>query len=163
MNSPAPRRRSPLAGSSALTPTPPAEVPVAPQNFPFGDFNDGQPVTPTEGPLTPHQAIAKTGKVPLPKVTTAAKPKKTAKSEEVDQEKQEKKVRLIGYLYPTDNKRLRNTVVHTQNNPGPHTSLTEFVEIAVMEKIEEFEKKYNGGKPFPEAPSGSIRPGRRLR
>lgn len=149
MNRPAPRR-SPLAGRSALnhppTPTETAEVSVTPV---------------VEAPhLAP--AVDTAVAVETPPAPTTPKAVKTAKAPKATPaEDTEKKEQLRGYMRPTQIKRLKNTVVHTRVY-GPHRNLTEFVENAVLTAVAEFEQKYNNGQPFPEAPEGSLPPGRSL-
>ena len=143
MNRPAPRR-SPLAGRSALTPPPPpAEVPEVPE-------------VPVETPHLAASGGASGGKTVAPapvKPKTEKKPKPVAEATEEDS----KKERVIFYLPPTDNARLRNLVKHLP------VSMTEFLGTQVMETVAKYEKTHNNGEPFPDpSPGVPLRPGRRM-
>lgn len=58
-----------------------------------------------------------------------------------------------------DTDRVRGTILHTMHREKSRT-LSEFIHNAVMEKVEELERKYNDGKPFPHTKAGELPQGR---
>ena len=52
------------------------------------------------------------------------------------------------YQDPADTDRVRGAILHTMVQEGNRT-LSQFVNDAVMAKVEELEAKYNHGEPFP--------------
>jgi hypothetical protein len=65
------------------------------------------------------------------------------------------------YQDPDRTARMRGAFRHTSLETGI-PSLSKFIDEAVMEKVEELEAKYNGGKPFPRVGAREISQGRPL-
>lgn len=119
MNRPSPRK-SPLSGSSPVAP-PPAETP------------ETKP-TPAAAPA----AAAKPAAAPV-----------TRKAEEPSTSGKKKwRHKVSFYQDPADTDRVRGAILHTMVQEG-NRNLSQFVNDAVMAKVEELEAKYNHGEPFP--------------
>lgn len=58
-----------------------------------------------------------------------------------------------------DTDRVRGAVLHTMATEG-YRNLSQFINLAVMEKVAQLEQKYNGGKPFPPAGTRELPQGR---
>lgn len=66
----------------------------------------------------------------------------------------------VTFYQPNDDTaRMRGAFRHTDREEGDR-SLSDFIHKAVMAEVERREKKYNGGKPFPDLEAGSIPRGR---
>lgn len=63
------------------------------------------------------------------------------------------------YQPQEDTARMRGAFRHTDREEGDR-SLSDFIHKAVMAEVERRERKYNGGKPFPDLEAGSIPRGR---
>ncbi len=48
-----------------------------------------------------------------------------------------------------DTDRVRGAFLHTTTTPEGARSLSEFIDRAVMTYVQQLERKYNGGEPFP--------------
>ncbi|MDK9676590.1 MULTISPECIES: ParB family protein [Propionibacteriaceae] len=119
MNRPSPRKSS-LSGSSPVAP-PPAETP------------ETKP-TPAAAPA----AAAKPAAAPV-----------TRKAEEPSTSGKKKwRHKVSFYQDPADTDRVRGAILHTMVQEG-NRNLSQFVNDAVMAKVEELEAKYNHGEPFP--------------
>lgn len=116
---PSPRKSS-LSGSSPVAP-PPAETP------------ETKP-TPAATPA----AAAKPAAAPV-----------TRKAEEPSTSGKKKwRHKVSFYQDPADTDRVRGAILHTMVQEG-NRNLSQFVNDAVMAKVEELEAKYNHGEPFP--------------
>ena len=116
---PSPRKSS-LSGSSPVAP-PPAETP------------ETKP-TPAATPA----AAAKPAAAPV-----------TRKAEEPSTSGKKKwRHKVSFYQDPADTDRVRGAILHTMVQEG-NRNLSQFVNDAVMAKVEELEAKYNYGEPFP--------------
>ena len=119
MNRPSPRKSS-LSGSSPVAP-PQAETP------------ETKP-TPAAAPA----AAAKPAAAPV-----------TRKAEEPSTSGKKKwRHKVSFYQDPADTDRVRGAILHTMVQEG-NRNLSQFVNDAVMAKVEELEAKYNHGEPFP--------------
>lgn len=119
MNRPSPRKSS-LSGSSPVAP-PPAETPET---------------KPT--PAATRAAAAKPAAAPV-----------TRKAEEPSTSGKKKwRHKVSFYQDPADTDRVRGAILHTMVQEG-NRNLSQFVNDAVMAKVEELEAKYNHGEPFP--------------
>lgn len=63
------------------------------------------------------------------------------------------------YQDEEDTNRVRGALLHTMAHE-PYRTLTDFINIAVMEKVADLEKRYNGGEPFPPVPARELPQGR---
>lgn len=72
---------------------------------------------------------------------------------------QPKRGKITFYLPQEDADRARAALINTQHLEGMR-SMSDLVHQALSEKVEELENRYNDGKPWPPAPSGSIPRGR---
>jgi hypothetical protein len=63
------------------------------------------------------------------------------------------------YQDAADTARVRGAILHTQAAEGSR-SLSQFINDAVMEKVEALEAKYNGGDPFPAIGARELPQGR---
>lgn len=119
MNRPSPRKSS-LSGSSPVAP-PQAETPET---------------KPT--PAATRAAAAKPAAAPV-----------TRKAEEPSTSGKKKwRHKVSFYQDPADTDRVRGAILHTMVQEG-NRNLSQFVNDAVMAKVEELEAKYNYGEPFP--------------
>lgn len=119
MNRPSPRKSS-LSGSSPVAP-PPAETPET---------------KPT--PAAARAAAADPAAAPV-----------TRKAEEPSTSGKKKwRHKVSFYQDPADTDRVRGAILHTMVQEG-NRNLSQFVNDAVMAKVEELEAKYNHGEPFP--------------
>ncbi len=136
---PAPRRSS-LTGSSPIAPpTPAAAEPPAPAAVAEPAPEVAQPVPSRTPATTPRRA---------PAAKPAANP---------DGRKYPPKVSF--YQHPDDTARVRAAFLHTQVSEGAR-SLSQFIDQAVMEKVEALEAKYNNGEPFPAIGARELPQGR---
>lgn len=119
MNRPSPRKSS-LSGSSPVAP-PPAETP--------------------ETKPTPAAAPAAAAKPVAAPVTRKAEEPSTSG-------KKKWRHKVSFYQDPADTDRVRGAILHTMVQEG-NRNLSQFVNDAVMAKVEELEAKYNHGEPFP--------------
>ncbi|MCT2980611.1 ParB family protein [Propionibacterium freudenreichii] len=119
MNRPSPRKSS-LSGSSPVAP-PPAETP--------------------ETKPTPAAARAAAAKPVAAPVTRKAEEPSTSG-------KKKWRHKVSFYQDPADTDRVRGAILHTMVQEG-NRNLSQFVNDAVMAKVEELEAKYNHGEPFP--------------
>jgi len=119
MNRPSPRKSS-LSGSSPVAP-PPAETPET-----------------KPAPAAAPAAAAKPAAAPV-----------TRKAEEPSTSGKKKwRHKVSFYQDPADTDRVRGAILHTMVQEG-NRNLSQFVNDAVMAKVEELEAKYNHGEPFP--------------
>lgn len=119
MNRPSPRKSS-LSGSSPVAP-PPAETPET-----------------KPPPAAAPAAAAKPAAAPV-----------TRKAEEPSTSGKKKwRHKVSFYQDPADTDRVRGAILHTMVQEG-NRNLSQFVNDAVMAKVEELEAKYNHGEPFP--------------
>lgn len=116
---PSPRKSS-LSGSSPVAP-PPAETP--------------------EAKPTPAAARAAAAKPAAAPVTRQAEEPSTSG-------KKKWRHKVSFYQDPADTDRVRGAILHTMVQEG-NRNLSQFVNDAVMAKVEELEAKYNHGEPFP--------------
>lgn len=116
---PSPRKSS-LSGSSPVAP-PPAETP--------------------ETKPTPAAARAAAAKPVAAPVTRKAEEPSTSG-------KKKWRHKVSFYQDPADTDRVRGAILHTMVQEG-NRNLSQFVNDAVMAKVEELEAKYNHGEPFP--------------
>lgn len=63
------------------------------------------------------------------------------------------------YQDPADTARMRAAIIKTMANER-FRNLSQFVNEAVMEKVEHLEQKYNGGQPFGSTGAGELPQGR---
>lgn len=85
---------------------------------------------------------------PTPAATRAAAPV-TRKAEEPSTSGKKKwRHKVSFYQDPADTDRVRGAILHTMVQEGSR-NLSQFVNDAVMAKVEELEAKYNHGEPFP--------------
>ena len=116
---PSPRKSS-LSGSSPVAP-PPAETPET-----------------KPAPAAAPAAAAKPAAAPV-----------TRKAEEPSTSGKKKwRHKVSFYQDPADTDRVRGAILHTMVQEG-NRNLSQFVNDAVMAKVEELEAKYNHGEPFP--------------
>lgn len=76
-----------------------------------------------------------------------------------DESKQKYPPKVTFYQHREDTARVRGAILHTMATEGSR-SLSQFVNDAVMAKVEELEKQYNGGKPFPPVGANEMPQGR---
>lgn len=104
-------------------------------------------------PVTPPQAETIETK-PTPAATPAAADKPAAapvtrKTEEPSTSGKKKwRHKVSFYQDPADTDRVRGAILYTMTTEG-NRNLSQFVNDAVMAKVEELEAKYNHGEPFP--------------
>lgn len=89
---------------------------------------------------------------PAPAAPPAAKPATTDEGKKYPH-------KVSFYQDAADTARIRGAILHTQVNEGSR-SLSQFIDQAVMEKVEVLEAKYNGGKPFPAIGARELPQGR---
>lgn len=143
MNRPAPRKSS-LTGSSPIAPPAPAAAePAAPAA--------AAPATTQAGRLTGPPADAVIGK--------PGRGKSTAKPAATKGEGKKYPHKVSFYQDAADTARIRGAILHTQVSEGSR-SLSQFIDQAVMEKVEALEAKYNGGEPFPAIGARELPQGR---
>ncbi|MBO3662710.1 ParB family protein [Microbacterium stercoris] len=136
MSRPAPRRSS-LAGSSPVTPPQAKQASTQPvDDEPVDAAPVVEPVAaPTSRPRSSSTSTTKAG-------TKKAYPPKVS-----------------FYQDREDTDRVRGAILHTMATEG-YRGLSQFIHLAVMEKVEQLEKKYNGGKPFPAVSARELPQGR---
>lgn len=131
------RRRSALAGSSPVAPPPAAtEAARAPQQDLTG------PAPPSSEPARPVSAA---------RVSSPGTP--------VAKAREPKKVKAGFYASPTDLDRARAAFNNLPAAVRPR-SFSDFLVDAMMAAVEEAERRYNDGEPWPPASAGVIRRGR---
>lgn len=98
-------------------------------------------------PVAPPPAETPEAK-PTPAADAAAAPV-TRKAEEPSTSGKKKwRHKVSFYQDPADTDRVRGAILHTMVKEG-NRNLSQFVNDAVMAKVEELEAKYNHGEPFP--------------
>lgn len=104
-------------------------------------------------PVAPPQAeTIETKPTPAAAPEAAAKPAAanvTRKAEEPSTSGKKKwRHKVSFYQDPADTDRVRGAILYTMTTEG-NRNLSQFVNDAVMAKVEELEAKYNHGEPFP--------------
>lgn len=99
-------------------------------------------------PLAPPTTETPEGK-PTPAAASAAAAHVTRKAEESSTSGKKKwRHKVSFYQDPADTDRVRGAILHTMVQEG-NRNLSQFVNDAVMAKVEELEARYNHGEPFP--------------
>jgi len=160
MSRPEPRKSS-LAGSNPISPPNSLETTVIPEPIqppaPAIPIAEETPVS-TAAPAankprkasTP-QAESRTDEATTPATTTPAVPSAPRAHPH----------KVTFYQEADVTARVRGTLLHTQIAEGTR-SLSQFINEAVMKRVEELEQQYNGGEPFPSIGSRQLPAGRPL-
>ena len=122
--------------------------------------------TPRKSSLTGSSPLAPVVETPtvdeVPAAVEAKAPQKRADraaAKPAASEKRKYPPKVSFYQSPEVTDRVRGAMLHTMAHEG-HLSLSEFINGAVLEKVERLEAKYNNGKPFPPLGAHEVPRGR---
>lgn len=131
----------------------------------LGELSPAQPLASTEVASTAVAAPAISAPAAVPVTAPTVAPAREVAAPAVGEQqaapsengrvKKPKTPKTSFYQDPDDGMRMRGAFLATKYVEG-HDNLSEFINEAVMEKVQALEEKHNGGQPFRPMPPGGI-------